>query len=255
MKETTLFFDIPVQRLNYTESLNAVTVASQESPVRVFFVRPYSLALALDDRCYRRCLQLAEFCLSEGWGLYGAARFLRDLPFPKDIRSVAWVSSFLDHLHQQSGAETVSLLCLGGRYATSDVVEHAVKARWPSLKFLGARNGDWAFADEQETMRLIEACHPTVLLLGMESPEQERFVCHHWHMLKFAGIRVVIGGGEAIDAIAGAIPMAPRLVRSLHLDWLLQMVLEPSRLYRYVKGGVRFVWYVIHKNSLNGRLE
>ena len=239
--ETLTLLEIPIQRRSFLESVHAVAAASHEGAVRVFFVRADSLVLALDDKCYKRCLQLAEFCFGEGGAITLAAHLLSDLPAPATIKSSEWVPAFFEVM----APERPSLFCIGGSQSAHGTLEDVVKSRWPSIHFIGHQSSDYTPEAEKSIIDTIEKTRPAIVLLGMESPLEEQFACRHWHTIKNAGVRVVIGGGEAIDAMAEVIPMVPRLARSLHMEWLLNMVLSPGRFYsRYVRGGIRFFWHL-----------
>ena len=249
--ETFSLFDISIQRLGFSESLNAVMELSQETAVRVFFVDSYALSLSLENRCYKRCLQLAEFCLSEGGGVNVATRFLGEPPMPADIKSIYWVPGLFDRLENDTTRKKNVLFCLGGTYATSDMIEAAVKEQWPSIEFVGHRSGEYTPEEEQGIVDMIVKSRATIVLLGMKSPCQEEFVCRNWHKIKNSGVQMVIAGGESIDAFAGAGPTMPSLARAIRLEWLFKMLLDPGMFYaRYLRGGIRFAWYLAKQKRI-----
>ena len=118
------------------------------------------------------------------------------------------------------------------------------------MKLVGFQGGGYDPEEEASIVNTIEKSRPSILLLGMDSPLQEQFLCRHWHRLKNAGVAVAISGGEAIDAIAGTLSIAPRLARALHLEWFLRMLLDPWRFYlRYLRGGGLFFWYLMKQKG------
>jgi N-acetylglucosaminyldiphosphoundecaprenol N-acetyl-beta-D-mannosaminyltransferase len=252
--EVFSLFDIPIQRLGFSESLNAVLDASQDSQVRVFFVNAYSLVLSQEDRWFRRCLQLTEFCLSEGGAINIASRFLGDPPLPANIHSIEWVPALFDLIQSDPNREKMSLFCLGGRLESVDTLSTELMIRWPSIKLLGHFSEEYTPEEEEGIVNIIEEERPGIILLGMESRREEQFMCRHWHRLKNCGVKIAIAGGQAIDAMAGTIPMTPRLARAIHLEWFLQMILDPKRFYsRYLRGGTRFAWYLMKQKGMKER--
>jgi exopolysaccharide biosynthesis WecB/TagA/CpsF family protein len=127
-------------------------------------------------------------------------------------------------------------------------------SRWPNIKLVGHFNQDYDPEEEEGIVNIIEEERPGMVLLGMDNNREEQFICRHWHRLKNCGVKIAIAGGQAIDGIAGTIPITPRLARALHLEWLLQMVLDPKRFYsRYLRGGPYFAWYLMKQKGAKER--
>lgn len=247
--EVFSLFDIPIHRLTLSESLLAVLDSSQLAAIRVMFITAYSLALTQEDRCFRRCLQLSEYCLNSGRAINLAARFLGEPLMPTPIRQIDWVPALFDLIENGPKREKMSLFCIGGRPESLTTLPHVVQSRWPHIQLVGHQSSD--LASEEGLMDTLEKVHPDILLLGLESPREEYFLCRHWHRIKLSGVKIAISGGEAIDSIAGTIPMTPRLSRALHLEWLLQMLLNPRKFYtRYLRGGSYFAWYVMKQKGM-----
>ena len=56
--------------------------------------------------------------------------------------------------------------------------------------------------------------------------------------------RVMVGVGGAFDYISGTIPRAPLFLRTLELEWLFRLMVQPWRIKRFWKLGY-FVYKVI----------
>lgn len=75
----------------------------------------------------------------------------------------------------------------------------------------------------------VRASDPDVLIIGMGMPRQERF------MLEVAprvGVPVLLTAGACIDYVAGVIPVPPRWLGALGLEWAYRLASEPRRLWR-----------------------
>jgi exopolysaccharide biosynthesis WecB/TagA/CpsF family protein len=252
--EVFSLFDIPIQRLGFAQSLNAVAKASQNTPVRVFFVNAYSLVLSQGNRRFKRCLQLAEFCLSEGNAISIACRFLGEPSLPSHIKSTDWVPAFFDLIENDPTQKKMSIFCLGGRQKSADTLSTEMMIRWPKIQLVRHIHKDFVPEEEEAIVNLIEEEQPEMVLLGLETVREEQFICRHWHRLKKSGVKIAIAGGQAIDSIAKTIPMTPRLARAIHLEWLFQMILEPRKFYaQYLKGGPVFMWYLMKQKGMKER--
>lgn len=250
--EVFTLFDIPIQRLGFYESLHAVLTGCRSSATRVFFVDAYSLVLAQENRSYKRCLQLAEYCFGQGRALDLAARFLNEPPLPANIDSTEWVTTLFDRLDNAPRQERTSVFCLGGRPKAVDSLASELKTRWPRITLAAHFHENYPPEEEERIVDLIEQKSPTVLLLGMETQREQQFICRHWHRLKQCGVKIAIGGGQTIDAVAGTLPIMPHLARAIHLEWIFQMILEPQRFYHhYLRCGPSFAWFLIKQKGMN----
>lgn len=74
-----------------------------------------------------------------------------------------------------------------------------------------------------------------VIVLALGMPKQEELAALIKQTIKLPGL--VICGGAIIDFQAGRFPRAPRIFRTLSLEWLYRLFKEPRRLFkRYVIG-------------------
>jgi len=139
--------------------------------------------------------------------------------------------------------ETVAFV--GG---SPDVAERAA-ARWralPGLKVVVAGAGvavdedgiARSMAREDETVEVVRSTAPTIVLVGLGAPKQERWIERHADA--FPSVRIMIGVGGAFDIWAGSKRRAPRAFRTLGLEWLWRLALEPRRLPRTLRATVVF---------------
>jgi len=78
------------------------------------------------------------------------------------------------------------------------------------------------------------------VVLGMGMPKQETVA----QQLRAAvsGPILIINGGAVLDFLADRFQRAPPLLRSLGLEWLFRLLLEPRRLWRrYIVGNIVFL--------------
>jgi exopolysaccharide biosynthesis WecB/TagA/CpsF family protein len=86
----------------------------------------------------------------------------------------------------------------------------------------------------------IARTRPDLVILGMGMPKQERVA----HLIKHSLRQdvAVVCGGAILDFLSGNKPRAPRLMRSMGLEWVFRLSLEPKRLFkRYVLGNPLFL--------------
>lgn len=73
---------------------------------------------------------------------------------------------------------------------------------------------------------------PSVLLVGLGSPKQEKWI---YDNLRLVGAKVAIGVGGSFDVMAGNIKRAPRIFRKLGLEWLHRLLTQPTRWRRMLR--------------------
>ncbi len=75
----------------------------------------------------------------------------------------------------------------------------------------------------------LQQTRPDVLIVGMGMPRQERFLLHVYDRVD---VPVLLTAGACIDYVAGVIPVPPRWLGVLGLEWLYRLASEPRRLWR-----------------------
>ncbi len=83
--------------------------------------------------------------------------------------------------------------------------------------------------DARERIERMRAFDPHVVLVGLGMPRQERFVHDHEAALPSTAILTC---GAAFDYVAGAVPMCPRWLSAIGLEWAYRLAAEPRRLAR-----------------------
>ncbi len=126
---------------------------------------------------------------------------------------------------------------LGSEPAT---VERAadILGKIDNVAICGWLDGFSIWDDEAATVARIRDVQPDILLVAMGNPRQENWIFRHRASL---GVPLIMGVGALFEFVAGTKPRAPRIMRSLRLEWLHRMALEPRRLAgRYTIGIAHF---------------
>ncbi|MDP1722556.1 MAG: WecB/TagA/CpsF family glycosyltransferase [Candidatus Gottesmanbacteria bacterium] len=121
----------------------------------------------------------------------------------------------------------------------------------------------------QYTKDIIEKIRKTricIVFVGLGAPKQEFFIEQLAHILSFRPLSrnpekkewipgqarddrksiVFMSVGGSFDIIAGRVPRAPHFFRSLGLEWLWRLVIEPWRFGRQLRL-LQFLWLVLGK--------
>ena len=68
-----------------------------------------------------------------------------------------------------------------------------------------------------------------ILFVAFGSPKQEIWIADN---LKALPAKIIVGVGGAFDFISGKVPRAPKVFRSLGLEWLFRLSIQPWRIKR-----------------------
>ncbi|OGZ32718.1 MAG: hypothetical protein A2V69_00785 [Candidatus Portnoybacteria bacterium RBG_13_40_8] len=186
--------------------------------IRGFVVLPYSefVVRAQKDEEFRNILNKADFCLCEGRGLYFMARLL-GRRFKQNINGIELIYK----LSQNS-----KLFLLGGK---EDIVKKTAEKLGDSV--IGFEHG---YQDLDKVVEKINLAKPEILLVGLGSPEQEKFIYNH--LSKMSSVKLAIGVGGAFDFISGQVKRAPKIIQKIGMEWLWRLILEPRRVKRIFLG-------------------
>jgi N-acetylglucosaminyldiphosphoundecaprenol N-acetyl-beta-D-mannosaminyltransferase len=239
---SSVIFGVRLDELASVDQLRGVATGflDGDRAFRIFTPNPEILLRAREDTGYADVLRSADLSLPDGTGV----AIVQTLRKRRSVRR--WpgveIAALLLRLAAERG-ETVAFV--GG---TPEVAERSA-ARWralPGLKVVTAGAGDTIGEDglahpadrEGEIVEAIHSAAPTIVLVGLGAPKQERWIERHADA--FPSVRIMIGVGGAFDMWAGSKRRAPRAFRTLGLEWLWRLALEPRRLPRILRATVVF---------------
>lgn len=147
-------------------------------------------------------------------------------------------SGFMDLMHPlmaRAAERGWRVYVLAGKPGVAEAAAGVLRARHVGLT-LATDDGyfDVAPGSAQAVERIarVHAFAPDLVVVGLGMPRQERFLLHHLEALPQVP---ALTCGAAFDYVAGAIPMCPRWMSALGLEWAFRLAAEPRRLaYRYL---------------------
>lgn len=143
---------------------------------------------------------------------------------------------------------------LGGAPGTAKAAAATLQARFPTLIIAGAEEGipRDKYGDQtlrQSVAKQISHQTPDVLFVAFGAPNQERFIAEFRDHLR---VPVMMGVGGAFDFMAGTVPRAPHLIRSIGLEWFWRLIVQPWRFKRIWTAVVIFPWLVFLERQQYG---
>ncbi|MBU1178019.1 WecB/TagA/CpsF family glycosyltransferase [Patescibacteria group bacterium] len=231
---------------------------------------PEFIMAAQEDSEFREIINQADISIPDGIGLLWAARFL-SLPaasnklwrvfqaagqviytgaslvfYPRYCRGVLPErisgTDLIRPLAQLCAQAGKSLYLLGGRLRVGGKTAAILQKEFPGLKIAGTYEGEALSAGDQKAHQRINKAQPDVLLVAYGHPKQEKWVARN--LAKLPSVKIAMGVGGAYDFIAGKVQRAPKIIRSLGLEWLWRLIKQPQRVGRIFTATIKFIWAV-----------
>lgn len=204
------------------------------------------IVLAQSNHWLGRLFSDADIAFCDGAGVQLAIRFLTGRAAHRTTPP-EWIGQVF-----QAIGSTGSVFWVGG---SAEVVNEAARRYEVSygVKTVGTQHGFFDMSksskDNMALVRRINHTKPSILLVNMGMPRQERWLWENWDRL---GPVVAITAGAMVDHAAGRVRRPPRWVANLGIEWLVRLAREPRRLWRrYLLGLPIFGLYVL-RYALSG---
>jgi N-acetylglucosaminyldiphosphoundecaprenol N-acetyl-beta-D-mannosaminyltransferase len=191
---------------------------------------------AYDSPAFRAIMNAADLVTPDGMPLVWGLRLL-------GIRTAARVygPDLTPCVLEAAEREGIPVGFYGSTGAVLEKLLQAVRGRYPRLRIACASAPPFRPLSREEdlaTIALINGSGARILLVGLSTPKQERWMAAHRGRVE----AVMLGVGAAFDFLAGTKRQAPRWMMRAGLEWFFRLVSEPRRLaLRYLKHNPRFL--------------
>lgn len=186
---------------------------------------------AQKDAEFKDILSRADLLVPDGVGIVWASRKL-GRPLPETVTGVNLVKYLLDK------KPSPSIFLLGAKPGVAERARDRLAEDMPWVRIAGVHHGYFDASDEAAVVQEVRASKCDVVLAGMGSPRQEKFL---WRNRTGLGAKIGMGVGGVLDILSGATQLAPEGVRKAGLEWLYRLAREPGR----IKADVALVGFVL----------
>ena len=220
-------FGLPIEGLNAETVIGAIKQNTE--PLWLVTANPEILLAAKRDPGYQRVLRKATWRLVDGFGLELACRL-------KGARVTRVTGVELsEHLLQLANDESWRVALVGSTEPTLKTCVADIRRVYPHITVMSevggivGVDGEGDSANEEAVMRLSQF-DPHIVLVAFGHPKQEQWI--EKHLGDYPSLRAIVGVGGTFDYWSGAAKRAPRWMRSIGLEWLWRVFLEPKRIKR-----------------------
>ena len=237
-------FDIPIDLGRPEDLLGRILGWTAEhgdgAPKRVMYANAHVLNQSSGDCELRGALESADLVYCDGYGVRLAAKAL-EVPVPHRMTGADWIWA-LAALCEQAGE---SVYLLGSEPGIASRAADRLGRTFPDLEVAGSHHGyfETGSPHDERVVEHINACRPSILLVGMGTPKQELWVRDNAHRLDVGVLWTV---GALFDVVSGKVPRAPGWLADNGLEWIFRLAIEPGRMWRrYLLGNPVFVHRVM----------
>jgi len=198
------------------------------------------IVLAQSNRWLGRMFAKADIAFCDGAGVQLAIRLLTGRSAHRTTPP-EWIGPVLEAVGDRG-----SVFWLGGNAGVVEEAARRYEARY-GVRTAGTQHGFFDMSKNSPgTLALVARINrlkPSILLVNMGMPRQERWLWENWNHLDPV---VAITAGALVDHAAGRMHRPPRWVANFGIEWLVRLVREPRRLWRrYLLGLPIFGAYLL----------
>jgi N-acetylglucosaminyldiphosphoundecaprenol N-acetyl-beta-D-mannosaminyltransferase len=212
----------------------------------VHYLNAHVFNLARQDREFRRLLSQCDLLYADGISVVWAARLL-GYSIPERLTAADYFAEFCG----ACAAQSLSVFLVGGAAGVAEVAADRLVRGIPGLQVAGTSHGYLSPRDSAELVRRINDSGADVLVVGMNSPNQEQWLHRYGWDLE---VPVRWSVGALLDYFSGVERRAPEWVCRFGGEWLFRMMVNPSRRWRrYTLGNASFALWLAGEYLLPGR--
>ena len=171
-----------------------------------------------------RAVQDSDWVFADGASIQWASRALGQA-VPERVCGVDLMAGLLERAAQRGWRPFL----LGSTHEGIALASGRAVACHPGLSLAGWHHGYFADDEQDAVAAAIRDSQPDLLLVGMGTPRQERFIARWAAEL---GVPVSLGVGGGLDVLAGTAARAPAWMQRAHLEWAFRLGRRPRALWR-----------------------
>ncbi len=202
----------------------------------VTFAPPYSIVLCRRDQLMYEATNQASLTLPDGVGNVVAAKLLA-YPHKGRVTAPLTMLRLFDWGREAGWRHYI----YGGAEGVADKLANNMVEMYPGLEIVGTYCPPFLELAEQEDeaiVKMINACKPDVVWVGLGAPKQEKWMVSHVGRIEAT---VMMGVGATFNFHSGNVKWAPSWVRKIGLEWVYRLLQEPRHCW---KRNVIYPWYI-----------
>lgn len=248
--------DVRIDVLSKEEILNRLQIfLLSQSTHTVFTPNPEMLVDAYRYEEIKNNLNTSDLNICDGFGITLVSKLSKHISTIPRYPGSDCVIDICRMTEMQD--KTVYLLGTGNE-KTLEKAKKQLKKRFPNLRVAGAhpgiyisrlQNGTFAVSDDANAKMIDEIIDaaPDIVFVAFGHGKQEWWI--NAYKKELPSVKIAMGVGGSIDAIAGQYRRGPRLMRRLGLEWVWRVILQPWRIPRIFTAIIIFPYIYFFKQN------
>lgn len=200
----------------------------------VAYVNVHVMNVAARDDTLRAFLDRGDLVYCDGGGVVLGARLL-GAALPERMTGADWIWDLASHAE----AAGWRIFWMGGEPGVAAEAARRLRARHPALH-IATEHG--FVRDDPAVVSTMNAFRPDLVLVGMGTPVQERWVTTNRAAIDAPVVWVT---GATADFVSGRVARGPAWLHDRQ-EWLARLLVDPRRLWRrYLVGNTVFLARVL----------
>ncbi|MBT4849724.1 WecB/TagA/CpsF family glycosyltransferase [Candidatus Parcubacteria bacterium] len=202
---------------------------SSDSQHQIMTVNPEFIVASRENKEFKKIINESSLATIDGAGIIKALQFLGSQVSLDDRLTGVRLTEILINIAINKNYKI--LFCLYSKGLTkAGNFFMTIKQKYPHL--------DFQVADEKSALEKAKIFEPHIILAGYGAPRQDMWI--YENLPKLPSIRVAAGVGGTFDFMSGTIKRAPKIFRSLGLEWLWRLLRQPWRIQRINRAVIIF---------------
>jgi len=197
----------------------------------VVSLNPENIVVSLKDDKFKQIVETAQIKIVDGVGVAIAGKVL-GVAVGERLAGV----DLMQELIREADKRSSTVMLIGAKDNLAEKLSKCYSQIYTEAKFIGVKgiNDIEKSTDneEKEIFSIVARTKPRFLFVAFGSPMQEKWIWEHRD--KFEGI-VCMGVGGAFDYVSGNINRPSNIIRSIGLEWLYRLVIQPWRWKRQLR--------------------
>jgi N-acetylglucosaminyldiphosphoundecaprenol N-acetyl-beta-D-mannosaminyltransferase len=191
----------------------------------VAYVNVHVLNTAAGDPALRDFLNAADVCFADGSGVVLGARLLGG-SLPGRMTGADWIHDLALH----AAGRRWRLAWVAGKPGVTERAARALEAQHPGVRFVFTDHGYHPSQgpEHDDLLARLNASAPDLVLVGMGTPIQERWVAANRARIAAPVVWCV---GATADFVSGEVSRGPKVLYD-NQEWLARLLVDPRRLWR-----------------------
>ena len=202
-------------------------------------INPEFIVEAQTNLDFFKALNESDLNINDSFGIKLLYRFQNRIPG----------ADFVYNLFELSKDKKIKFYLLGGENGIAKKAAQIIRNKYKNIVIVGAESGGEInlnnLISTKYIINRINQTEPDILLVSFGSPKQELFINFWKENLK---CKIAIGVGASLDFIANKQIRAPKILRTIGLEWLWRLILYPQRWRRIFNATLVFP-YLVLKNK------